>query len=285
MNIAYNKLVNALNEAVAVGKGIDVSGLRSDGTGIRKIDLPRTDRGTKKWVGEFPVLSDNYDSYALAMEIFGPEYYGYAQEYINMFGGAKIVRSPKVVVPKSPPKSPGKYGRPTAIPVPIQAGIQIPRPQQVVVQPRPQQVVVQQRPPQVVQPRARQVVSPPIPPAPLRQVIAQPPRQVIASPTIPPPRTILPVLTRPASPPRTLSPPKTILPVLTRPASPKPVLIRPVSPPRTLSPPKVPVSPVSPRPASPTRIQGATIIPTINRTLALGRKVPGKINVPTVIGQ
>ena len=60
------KLISAYNAAVAEGKVLDVSALQVDGTGARRIKIPKTTRGTKKWVGDVPIVSDNYNSYALS---------------------------------------------------------------------------------------------------------------------------------------------------------------------------------------------------------------------------
>lgn len=94
-NIAYTKLVTAYNEAIASAKVLDVSGLQVDGTGSRKINYPKTGNGTKKWVGDVPVVSDNYASYHLAMQFLGPDFAGYSQQYLNQYGGQKIVRAAK----------------------------------------------------------------------------------------------------------------------------------------------------------------------------------------------
>ena len=65
--------------------------------------MPKTYTGTKKWVGDlydFPVMSDNYNSYLLAMQIFGPEFISYADEYYQLYEANKIIRSPKAKSPQ-----------------------------------------------------------------------------------------------------------------------------------------------------------------------------------------
>jgi hypothetical protein len=94
---ASTKLSSALAAANTEGKVLDVSALQADGTGARRIKIPKTTRGTKKWVENFPVVSDNYGSYALAMQLLGPEYAGLSAEYLRLYAGAKQVRAPKEV--------------------------------------------------------------------------------------------------------------------------------------------------------------------------------------------
>jgi hypothetical protein len=98
---AYTKLVTSLNEAVAKGKILDVSAIQADGTGTRKINVPKTAKGTKKWVGDFPVVSDNYNSYSFAMQLLGDEYLPLAQEYLQLYGGQKITKTPKATVART----------------------------------------------------------------------------------------------------------------------------------------------------------------------------------------
>ena len=95
MNTTYTKLVTALNNAVSSGKVLDVSGLKADGTGSRKIDTPKTASGTKRWITGVPVVSDNYNTYLFAMQTLGQEYLPYAQQYRQLYGEGKIVRATK----------------------------------------------------------------------------------------------------------------------------------------------------------------------------------------------
>lgn len=89
---AYTKLVRALNGAQTVGKVVDVSNLQPDGSGLRTINVPKTTRGTKRWVGDFPLVSDNYPSYLLATQILGAEYAQLAQEFGQLYGAGRIER-------------------------------------------------------------------------------------------------------------------------------------------------------------------------------------------------
>lgn len=99
---AYTKLVTALNEAQATGKVLDVSNIEADGTGIRKIPAPKTTRGTKKWVVDFPVVSDNYQGYAMAMQILGDQYMPLAQQYFQLYG-EKVERGQRQQQLPAPP--------------------------------------------------------------------------------------------------------------------------------------------------------------------------------------
>lgn len=116
-NPAYLKLATALNEAVAAGKILDVSGLKPDATGARKINMPKTAKGKKRWVDNFPIVSDNYASYALAMQILGNDYLPLAEKYRATYGdgtGLIATQAPKATTARSP----GRLGAPmTAFPV------------------------------------------------------------------------------------------------------------------------------------------------------------------------
>ena len=101
------KLVNLINTARAEGKVLDVSELKPDGTGTRKIPIPKTSKGTKRWAGDLPVVSNNYQSYLQAMTILGQQYVPLAQEYLNTYGSAKNVRTPSSA---SSVKSPTRFG-------------------------------------------------------------------------------------------------------------------------------------------------------------------------------
>lgn len=91
---AYLKLVTALNAASAAGKVVDVSKIEADATGIRTVVVPKSGKGTKRWVGNFPVISDNHASFRRAMEILGAEYLPYAEQYLALYGAQKTVRAP-----------------------------------------------------------------------------------------------------------------------------------------------------------------------------------------------
>lgn len=88
MATVYTRLVTSLETAVSNGKVLDVSKLNPDGTGSRKIDPSR--RKNIKGIEGFPIVSDNYTTYYLTMQILGPEYLQYANQYYSLYGNTKI---------------------------------------------------------------------------------------------------------------------------------------------------------------------------------------------------
>ena len=113
-----DKFVEQYNAAVQSGKYLDVSKLNATGKGSRRMEPPKTDRGTKKSVPGFAhVLSDNYPAYQMAMSFLGPEYAPWAQQFVSMYGGGQISR-----VTKAATKAPStRYGTnlPPATPVTV----------------------------------------------------------------------------------------------------------------------------------------------------------------------
>lgn len=78
LNPASIKVNKQLYKAVDQGKVLDVSKLKVDGTGtVAHPPLAPTYRGSKKQVGSLPVISDNKETYELAMQFLGPEYHAY----------------------------------------------------------------------------------------------------------------------------------------------------------------------------------------------------------------
>ena len=102
------RLATAIETARKQGKVIDVSTINPDATGVRTIKIPKTATGTKKWIGDFPVVSNNYATYLQAMTLLGQEYLPLAQHYLATHGGAKIVRTPRTIAAAA--KSPGRFG-------------------------------------------------------------------------------------------------------------------------------------------------------------------------------
>lgn len=98
----YSKLLNALTKASNEGKVLDVSNLTAEGTGARGKARPKTTRTTQRWVADFPVMSDNYHGYALAMALLGEsgtDYSGYSAAYLQTYGQGKV-KAPAVKKPK-----------------------------------------------------------------------------------------------------------------------------------------------------------------------------------------
>jgi cell division protein FtsI/penicillin-binding protein 2 len=90
-------LVLALHAAVNSGGLLNVSSLERNGLGSKRVNRDKHSV-TLKMVQEFPVVSDNYVTYRLAMELMGPEYEVYAQLYKERYGmgpGMRTTLTPK----------------------------------------------------------------------------------------------------------------------------------------------------------------------------------------------
>ena len=99
------KLTEAYEKAVNEGQVLDVSGVRIDGTGTRRIDYPRSANGTKKWIGELPIVSNNYNAYAFAVTNMGvPDADVYTQAFLDAYGDQPIER--QVVQTRPVPTTP-----------------------------------------------------------------------------------------------------------------------------------------------------------------------------------
>jgi hypothetical protein len=85
------RLAAAYNKSQADGKLLDVSKLANDGTGYKSAKPPKTARGTKKGINPVPVISDNYQAYALAMAMLGEGFKPYADQYYQTYGGGQIL--------------------------------------------------------------------------------------------------------------------------------------------------------------------------------------------------
>jgi hypothetical protein len=105
MSTQRDKLALAYNAALAKGdKVLDVSDLTADGGHFRTIKLPKGNTGTKRGVEGIAIVSDNYASYARAMELLGAEdFVPYATQFASLHGTEKITRAaaaPKLASPK-----------------------------------------------------------------------------------------------------------------------------------------------------------------------------------------
>jgi hypothetical protein len=134
---AQVKLAQAYNAVAQAGKVLDVSKLTANGTGWKSANYPKGDangmyHGTKKWVAPVPVVSDNYQAYALAMQFLGNDFLPYAQEFLRLHGGQKIVRSPKVAKPPSTRRTPKKQSAVPGgfVPAPLGSRVPVPMSQQ-----------------------------------------------------------------------------------------------------------------------------------------------------------
>lgn len=64
---------------------IDVSKIDVTGSGWRTIPKPKTNKSTKKGIEGLPIVSDNIDSYRLAVNILGEKYNHYITAYTEKF--------------------------------------------------------------------------------------------------------------------------------------------------------------------------------------------------------
>lgn len=90
------KLIETYNSVITAGKVIDVSDLQPDGRGFRTMPAPKTSRGKKKRVDNIPVISDNYETFALAMALLGPDFATYATKYLELYGRQLKVVNPNI---------------------------------------------------------------------------------------------------------------------------------------------------------------------------------------------
>jgi len=100
------------------GKVLDVSELQEEGTGAKGHEVPKSDKGKKKWVmlnvnndltvEAIPIISNNYAAYDLAVRMLGEEYAPYSQMFLEQHGNItytkKPQKSPRAKSPKA--KSP-----------------------------------------------------------------------------------------------------------------------------------------------------------------------------------
>jgi hypothetical protein len=81
-----NNLIILLHQAVANDQVVNVSNIKADGSDVSLIPKP-IGVSQNKTVYGFPIVSDNYQAYRLAMEMLGPEYSEYADRYMALYGG------------------------------------------------------------------------------------------------------------------------------------------------------------------------------------------------------
>ena len=131
--MAYNTLVNQINQAIASNKVLDVSHITDDGHGTKKIIIP------KRIIEDLPIASDNYESYLRAIKILGPNYDSYAQKYalytkpFRELPISPIIPSqPSIMIPPQPSIIPS---RPSII-IPPQPSI-IPSRPSIIIPPQP----------------------------------------------------------------------------------------------------------------------------------------------------
>lgn len=105
------RLQTAYNNAVNQGQVLDVSGIREDGTGTRRVDYPRTATGTRKWVGSLPIISNSYEAYAFAVRNLGvPDAEGYSSVFLQSYGAQPLERQANLNRPAPLTPFPGARG-------------------------------------------------------------------------------------------------------------------------------------------------------------------------------
>lgn len=96
-------------QGLAQGAVLDVSKMDENGNGARSRQPPQTDKSARVSVPGGPaVISNNYATYKAAMDMLGPDYAKYAQQYADMYGtGEKAtVRRRETLTPRGRPTSP-----------------------------------------------------------------------------------------------------------------------------------------------------------------------------------
>lgn len=98
-----DKFVTAYHALKDTCKVLDVSTLTTEGTGFRTVDQPKTDRGKRKKIDPVPIISNNYDTYLIAMQFLGPTYDQFALQYYNQY--CSNAPSDSLPVPHNPEPS------------------------------------------------------------------------------------------------------------------------------------------------------------------------------------
>lgn len=94
MSDLRTRLVNRYIEAQHAKRMVDVSEIASNPDAKLPIkDKPKTLRGSKKYLLDIWVMSDNYPSYLLAMELLGEDFVPYAEDYRERFGEGNVKRT------------------------------------------------------------------------------------------------------------------------------------------------------------------------------------------------
>lgn len=116
----HTKLSEAYKQATEINekndekgqKAIDISGLLTTGTGIKRIPKPKTQAGSKKPVPGFDIFySDNFDAVNLAFTALeGGKYHSYAIMFGELYGTIPITKATKnadgqKTTPRTPSKS------------------------------------------------------------------------------------------------------------------------------------------------------------------------------------
>ena len=99
---------------------VDVSHITPNGSGIRIIGKPSL-RSDKKGINPLPIVSHNYEAYKLAIDILGPNYETFANQYYNRFI-APTFQSPSRIASPIRSQSPSRIASPSRSRSQIQTG-------------------------------------------------------------------------------------------------------------------------------------------------------------------
>src|SRR5579872_6844052 len=80
------RFIERLTEAVKRGKVFDVSNMDADGYGYRVVNVPTKTSNSMKWVDDIPIISNNYTAYKYAMDLLGPDYDTYSEQFLIYHG-------------------------------------------------------------------------------------------------------------------------------------------------------------------------------------------------------
>ena len=107
---ASAKLQQSYQTAINEGKVLDVSKIRTDGAGSRTMNYPKSVSGSKKWVDNLPVVSNNYNAYAFALQLLGPDFKQYADLFLQMYGAQPLERQAAAARPVAAMAPPATLG-------------------------------------------------------------------------------------------------------------------------------------------------------------------------------
>ena len=85
MTSPKDRIIDLLQRARNQGMVLDVSNIKQDATGLRLTYAPRTERSSKKQIGDLPLVSNNYYTYQYAINLLGPQYSHYSQQYLKQY--------------------------------------------------------------------------------------------------------------------------------------------------------------------------------------------------------
>ena len=96
------KLNDTVTNAIQVGKVVDVSNLKPNGTGMKIVSPPSSNSHKKGFIENINIVSDNYPAYKLAMNTLGDDYTQYADSYLKFYGQSINPSSQQTITSASP---------------------------------------------------------------------------------------------------------------------------------------------------------------------------------------